>query len=322
MEYRTFGSTGLKVSRIGFGCARLGGFFSNLTRAEMQEILHQALDTGINFYDTSDMYSQGESEKVVGEAFSRQRDRVIIASKTGYVLPGQRRLISRIKPLVRPIIKKLGLKRENLPVGVRGELTQNFSPGYITQAIEQSLKRLKTDYLDLYQLHSPPTAILEQGEALETLAKLKKQGKIRFFGVSCERIEDALICLNHPGLSSLQLRFNLLDQSALEQAIPLASKNGVGIIARECFAGGLLAKSPESLKIAEVSEDPEVAPRRYQQILDYATTANQNNLSLRQQALYFILEQPGISVALLGMTTQTQLKTNLAMLTGKPPLNS
>jgi aryl-alcohol dehydrogenase-like predicted oxidoreductase len=166
MNYRSFGATKLTVSEVGFGCARLGGIFQDSTKADMLRTLHLAFDRGITFYDTADMYSQGESEILLGKAFHGRRDKVVIASKAGYCLPARRKMVARIKPLVRPIIQRAGLKRQHLPSGLRGALSQDFSAGYLLKAVDQSLKRLRTDYLDLYQLHSPPTSVLESGAFL------------------------------------------------------------------------------------------------------------------------------------------------------------
>ena len=163
MERTRFGTTDLYVSDLGFGCARLGGFFQSANKADMVRTLREALAAGITFYDTSDMYTQGESEQVLGEAFHGVRDQVVLASKFGYCLPAQRQLLSRVKPLVKPLVQRLGLRREHLPSAIRGSLAQNFSPGYVVHAVEQSLRRLKTDHLDLCQLHSPPAEVLAQG---------------------------------------------------------------------------------------------------------------------------------------------------------------
>src|SRR5438105_7956439 len=106
MHYRPFGSTGLTVSELGFGCARIGGVFQGGSRSELIALLRRAFDEGINFFDTADMYTQGESERLVGDALRGVRERVIIATKGGYVLPAQKQLISRIKPLLKPVIAR------------------------------------------------------------------------------------------------------------------------------------------------------------------------------------------------------------------------
>src|SRR5580693_1828325 len=163
VRLRAFGKTDLTVSEVGFGCARIGGIFQSDSRAFLN-LLSEARDAGINFFDTADMYSQGESEALVGRAFRRSRDRVIIASKAGYRLPGRRMFVARLKPLLRPVIKLLKLRRGQVPATVSGALSQEFSPDYLRRAVEGSLRRLRTDYLDLLQLHSPSAQVVERGD--------------------------------------------------------------------------------------------------------------------------------------------------------------
>jgi aryl-alcohol dehydrogenase-like predicted oxidoreductase len=313
MRYRTFGSTDLTVSELGFGCARLGAVFQSATRADDVRTLLRALDQGITFFDTSDMYCQGESEVTLGRAVQGRRSQVVLASKVGYCVPAQRKVIARVKPLVRPVVQRLGIKREHLPSAVRGELSQDFSAAYILQAAEQSLRRLRTDYLDLYQLHSPPRQVLESGDFLAPLEKLKRDGKIRYFGVSCETSEDALVCLQYPAIASLQIRLSLLDQSALDTVMPHARERGVALIARECFAGGLLTKPIDST----AAEDPDAkadqaSAKRYREIVE------QWRRPLPEVALQFVLAIEGISVALAGIRTEAHLRDNVRYVQGPP----
>src|SRR3981189_3313854 len=150
MNFNEFGNTGMKVSEIGFGGSRIGGFFAGKnSKGEARHVLRNALDCGINFYDTADMYAQGESESLIGTAFRRRREQVILATKGGYCLPARRNIMKRIKPLVRPLVQALGLKRTKLASGMAGALSQDFSPSHLTRALEKSLKRLQTDYVDL-----------------------------------------------------------------------------------------------------------------------------------------------------------------------------
>ena len=240
MKFNEFGTTGLKVSEIGFGGSRIGGFFADTnSNREAVNVLHQALGSGITFYDTADMYAQGESESLIGSAFRGRRGQVILATKGGYCLPAQRNFLKRVKPLVRPLVKLLGLKRNRLRASVSGALSQDFSPAYLTNALNASLKRLQTDYVDLYQLHSPGPSFLKSaafGGALETLENLKRHGKLRFYGVATEVPQDASFCLSAAGISSLQLGFGLLDLDALDAGtLTAASERGLGIIARGCF---------------------------------------------------------------------------------------
>jgi aryl-alcohol dehydrogenase-like predicted oxidoreductase len=254
MKINDFGKTGMQVSEIGFGGSRIGGFFANKNGSkEALNILQKSLDSGITFYDTADMYAQGESESLIGTAFRGRREQVVLATKGGYCLPAQRKLMQRIKPLVRPIVHALGLKRSKLPSVVSGALSQDFSPSYLTQALEASLRRLQTDYVDLYQLHSPRAPFLQSdafAEALETLEKLKGQGKLRVYGVATEVVEDAPFCLSATGISSVQLGFGLLDLEALDQGILAAAEaRGLGVIARGCFGGGLLKDGPDEAEL-------------------------------------------------------------------------
>lgn len=314
MERRHFGATDLMVSEVGFGCARLGGVFQSVSRADMQRSLRQALDAGITLYDTSDMYCQGESEELVGRAFRGRREQVVIASKVGYCLPARRKLVAKVKPLLKPVIRRLGISRRALPSGASGALTQDFTPAYIARAIEGSLRRLRTDYLDLYQLHSPPPDLLESGDFLAPLEKLQREGKIRYFGVSCETTADVLTCLRYPGISSLQLRLSLLDQSALDTAVPRAREQGVALIARECFAGGLLAKPTDTLGLEALIPDETEREAKWSEILSYASLAGQLDRTLPELALQFVRSVEGVTVTLLGMRTEAQLAANLRLL--------
>src|SRR4051812_6208938 len=133
MKLRTFGNTDLKVSEYGLGCARIGGIFQGDSKSFLR-LFAAAADSGINFYDTADMYSQGESEVLLGKAFRTRRSQVIIASKAGYCLPSRRKFVARLKPNLRPVLRALKIRRDRLPSGTRGALSQDFSPGYLRSA--------------------------------------------------------------------------------------------------------------------------------------------------------------------------------------------
>jgi aryl-alcohol dehydrogenase-like predicted oxidoreductase len=318
MKVKRFGTTDLMVSEIGFGCARLGGIFQHSSQAESIRTVRLAVDHGITFFDTADMYCQGESETVLGTALRSDRARMIIASKVGYRLPRQRSVAARLKPVLRPLIRRIGIKRENLPHMIRGTISQDFTRGYILRAVEGSLARLKTDYLDLYQLHSPPAGVLQDGEVFETLDRLRDAGKIRYYGVSCETAEDALVCLRYPGVASLQIRLSLLDRQALREAIPHAAAQGVAVIGRECFAGGLLTRAPDALGLEDCISDPDDRETKRGEIADYAKRAAQCDSSLARLALHFVLKTEGISTTLLGRRTSAHVLDNLASLETPP----
>jgi aryl-alcohol dehydrogenase-like predicted oxidoreductase len=308
------GATDLVVSEVGFGCARLGGFFGDLPRSDTIRTLRKALEAGITFFDTADMYGQGESEALLGEALRGQRHEVVLASKVGYRIPARRRLLAGIKPILRPLVRRSGLRRAQLPTTVRGTLTQDFSPHYVVAAVERSLQRLRTDYLDLYQLHSPPAAVLESGQAFLTLARLQEQGKIRHYGVSCASTGDALPCLAHGGAAAHQLRLSLHDQISLEAVVPRAAAQRVAVIARECLAGGLLARPTAPLGRAEPGAGEHERDRLQGELQGYERLAREHDRTLAETAVRFVLGVGSVSVALLGMRTEAHLAANLSSL--------
>jgi aryl-alcohol dehydrogenase-like predicted oxidoreductase len=316
VKFNEFGKTGMRVSEIGFGGSRIGGVFADKNgTSDALNVLRKALDSGITFYDTADMYAQGESESLMGAAFRGQRDRVIIATKGGFCLPARRNLIRRIKPLVRPIVQALGLKRARLPSGMSGALSQDFSPPYLTKALESSLKRLQTDYVDLYQLHSPGAEFMQSGafsEALQTLEKLKAQGKLRFYGVATEAPEDAPYCLSAPGISSLQLGFGLLDLQALDQGtLAAAAAQGLAVIARGCFAGGLLKDGLDGSQL-------KAATPKWQHIMALRSFSASKDRPVLDIAFQFCRGTPEVTVTLLGMRVESHLHENLRYLEGYP----
>ena len=312
MDQRIFGNTGVSVSALGLGCARIGGIFQK-DPGGFERLLRSAVDAGITFFDTADMYSQGESEKLLGRVLRKDRQRLVIASKAGYVLPAQRRLIGAIKPLVRPLIKLLKLRRDRLPASVRGELTQDFSPKHLRGAVEASLRRLQTDRLDFLQLHSPPAAIVARGEWLPAVEELKRAGKIRFYGVACDDVAAALAALEHPGVSSLQITINLLEQGAIDALLPAARAKNVGVIAREILANGLLIKPAAEVDLKTYCKSPEESARREQQLAAVGRLAAAAGATPAQLALQLVEHLEGVPVALIGARTPEQLAAVLEL---------
>ena len=202
-----------------------------------------------------------------------------------------------------------------MPLGISGTLSQDFSPGYLGSALEGSLKRLKTDHVDLYQLHSPSPAFMQSaafGEALETLGRLQGQGKLRFYGIATEAPQDVPFCLAAPGISSVQLGFGLLDPEALDQGtLEAARTRGLAIIARGCFGGGLLK---DTLDEAQQRE----ARPKWQSILALRAFAERTGRSLLDVAFQFCRGNPAVSVTLLGMRVESHLRDNLRHLEGLP----
>src|SRR5262245_20750548 len=177
---------------MGFGGARIGGLLAqDGGRTTSLRTLEAACDAGINFYDTADMYSQGESEILIGKAFRKKREKVFIATKGGYCLSGRKRLNQLIKPFVKPIVRAIGLRRSAVPGALTRTISQDFSPDYLRKAVEASLRRLQSDHIDLYQIHSPPPEELRGArlqDALGLLALLKAEGKIREYGIALDSV--------------------------------------------------------------------------------------------------------------------------------------
>lgn len=308
MRYRQFGKTAWRVSEIGFGGARIGGLLAqDGGRTTSLRTLEAACDAGINFYDTADIYAQGESEILIGRAFHKKRDKVLIASKGGYALPGRKKFIQTIKPFAKPIARALGLRRSSVPSVLSGTLSQDFSPDYLRKAVEASLRRLQSDYVDLYQLHSPPPEELRGArleDSLGLLRRLKAEGKIREYGVALDSVAHAQHFLNLEGISSLQLPFGLMDLEALDGVFEELSARQFGIIARGCFGGGALKESLSEADLRRV--EPKWA--RVQQIKRIAGKYQRSPL---EAALQFSLRYEAVAVNILGMRTPGHVAQNL-----------
>ncbi len=221
MRMRDFGRTGRKVSEIGFGAWAIGAAWGEVNDEEALAALHAALDSGVNFIDTADVYGDGHSEQLIAKVVKeRGGERPFIATKAGRRLPEQ---------------TVAGYSAENL---------SNY--------IERSLKNLQTETLDLVQLHCPPTDLYYHPEVFERLDKLVEQGKIRNYGVSVERVEEALKALEYPGIVSVQIIFNAFRQRPAERFFELAKETKTAIIARVPLASGLLSgKFKRDTKFAE-----------------------------------------------------------------------
>jgi aryl-alcohol dehydrogenase-like predicted oxidoreductase len=318
VRYRQFGKTGWRVSEIGFGGARIGGLLAqDGGRAASLRTLEAACDAGINLYDTADMYAQGESEVLIGKAFRKKRDKVFIATKGGYCLPGRKRLIQLIKPFAKPIVRALGLRRSAVPAALSGTISQDFSPGHLRKAVEASLRRLQSDHIDLYQLHSPPAEELRGSrlqDALGLLARLKAEGKIREYGIALDSVDDAAYCLGMEGIASLQMPFGLMDLEALDGVFERVSERQCAIITRGCFGGGALKQSLTEADLRAIEP-------KWERVLQIRRLAEQMQRSPLEAALQFSLCIERISVTILGMRTPQHLAANLQYYAAKPLSN-
>ena len=208
MKYRELGRTGWKVSEISFGAWAIGGSWGDVDDRESLAALHRSVDLGVNFFDTADVYGDGRSERLLARLRRERSEEIIIATKAG------RRLDPHIAA---------GYNRENL-----------------SAFVDRSLKNLETESLDLLQLHCPPTEVYYRPELFDVLDDLVKQGKIRFYGVSVENVEQALKAIEYPGVQTVQIIFNMFRQRPAELFFAEAKRRRVGILARVPLASGLL----------------------------------------------------------------------------------
>lgn len=208
MKYRQLGSTGLKVSELSFGTWAIGGAWGQTDDQEALKALEYAMDQGVNFFDTADVYGDGHSEELLAKATKGKEDKIHIATK-----------FCRAGDIHDP---------------------QTYSMESVTNYCENSLKRLQREQIDLFQIHCPPIEILKDGQVFQVLDRLKEQGKIRNYGVSVETVEEGLLCLEYPGVSTLQVIFNIFRQKPIKELFPEAKKKSVGILARVPLASGLL----------------------------------------------------------------------------------
>ena len=219
MNYRILGRTGWKISEVSFGAWAIGGAWGEVNDAESMAALHQAIDSGVNFIDTADVYGNGRSERLIAQLKTERREEIIVATKAGRKLPSQ---------------TVAGYSRENL-----------------TAWIEESLRNLKTEALDLVQLHCPPTDVYYHPEVFAILDDLHRSGKIQHYGVSVERVEEALKAIEFPNVKTIQIIFNCFRQRPAEVLFPQAIAKDVGILARVPLASGLLTgKFDENSKFA------------------------------------------------------------------------
>lgn len=209
MEYRTLGRTGWNISSVGFGAWGIGGdAWGQTDDRSSLDALRQALDLGVNFIDTADVYGDGHSERLIAQVLKERRERVIVATKAG----------RRLNPHV-----AAGFTRANL-----------------TGFVERSLRNLETDTLDLLQLHCPPSEVYDMPEVFAILDDLVQAGKLRYYGVSVERVDEALKAITYPNVQSVQIIFNMFRLKPAEEFFAAARERQVGILARVPLASGLL----------------------------------------------------------------------------------
>jgi aryl-alcohol dehydrogenase-like predicted oxidoreductase len=208
MRYRPLGRTGWKVSEVSFGAWAIGGAWGSVDDAESRAALEKAIDCGVNFIDTADVYGMGRSERLIAQLKRDHKEEIIVATKAG---------------------------RRLSPHTAEGYHERNLTP-----FIEDSLRNLSTDCLDLVQLHCPPTDVYYRPELFGFLDRLREAGKIRHYGVSVERVEEALKAIEYPNVQTVQIIFNCFRQRPADLFFEQAAKKQVGILARVPLASGML----------------------------------------------------------------------------------
>jgi len=302
MKYRTLGRTGWKVSEISFGAWAIGGTWGKVDDQESLAALHAALDGGVNFFDTADVYGDGHSERLLAKLKKERKETFYIASKAG----------RRLNPHTAD-----GYNRQNL-----------------TAFIERSLKNLDAEAIDLLQLHCPPVEVLYRPEVFGVLEDLVKAGKLRHYGVSVEKVEEALKAIEFPGVQTIQIIFNLFRQRPAELFFPEAQRRKVGILARVPLASGLL--SGKMTRDRQFTKDDHRNFNRHGEAFDRGETFSgvafetglraveelrallPEGATLAQLALRWILEFPAVTCAIPGAKRPAQVAENIAASDLKP----
>jgi len=305
MQYRELGRTGWKVSAISFGTWAIGAEWGAVDDRESLAALHRALDRGVNLFDSADVYGDGRSERLLAQLRDERSESFYVATKAG----------RRLDPHVAS-----GYNRQNL-----------------TAFVERSLRNLKTDTLDLLQLHSPPTPVYYMPEVFEVLDELTSAGKLRHYGVSVEKVEEALKAIEYPGVQSVQIIFNMFRQRPSELFFAEAQRRRVGILARLPLSSGMLSGklTPKS----HFAANDHRAFNRHGESFDRGETFSglDYNISLQavealrphvptgstmaQMALRWILMFPAVTCAIPGAKRPEQVDEN-ARAADLPPLTT
>jgi aryl-alcohol dehydrogenase-like predicted oxidoreductase len=304
MQYRDLGRTGIRVSAIGFGAWAIGGAagasgtplgWGRTSDDESLAAIRRARDLGVTFFDTADSYGFGRSESLLGIVLSRRRNEVVIATKVGIVRTAA------------------------------GEMRKDFSKQHIFLAVDGSLKRLRTDYIDLYQTHNPTLDDLRREEIQEAMEMLQDAGKIRSWGISISTPEEGMEIVERGWAHTLQVLYNILNQVPARELFPAAQAKGYGIIARVPLASGLLTGKfrPDSQFAADDVRQNFLTQRRLQEAVDNVDEAKAiiggSARNLAEAALRFVLAHEAVSTTIPGARSVHQVETNAAAAEGTLP---
>lgn len=294
MRHRDLGSTGIKVSEISFGTWAIGGSWGDVDELVAQDALARAIDEGVNFFDTADVYGGGRAERLLARA-TKGRD-IAIATK-----------FCRGADITDPA---------------------TYTYASIRQFCEASLSRLEREAIDLYQIHCPPHAILQQGDVFGALDRLKQEGKILHYGVSVETVEEGLTALRYPGVEALQVIFNLFRQKPAAQLFSQAAARQVGILVRLPLASGLLTgkfhpedtfpeddhrnfnQNGESFNVGETFAGLPFA--KGVQLADQLRWIAEGRGNMARASMRWILDHAEVSCVIPGFKNVAQVDDNLA----------
>ncbi|HEX2061244.1 MAG TPA: aldo/keto reductase [Thermoanaerobaculia bacterium] len=297
MHYRKLGNTGITVSEIGFGGWAIGGRadaggtpvgWGGSSDEEALAAIRRARELGVTFFDTADTYGFGRSESLLGIVLSRRRNDVVIATKVGVARDAD------------------------------GRLKKDFSRNHIQHAVDGSLKRLRTDFIDLYQLHNPTFEELRRDDIHEAMDRLQEVGKIRFWGVSVTTPEEGIEIINRGWGYTLQVLYNVLNQAPAAELFPLAKEKGYGIIARVPLASGLLTGKyrPDTRFPNDDVRQNFCTPKRLEEVIPRVDEAKSiiggTARTLTEGALRFVLANDAVSTTIPGMRNVRQVEMNVA----------
>ena len=296
MHYRELGRTGWKVSTISFGAWAIGGTWGNVQDEESLAALHRALDLGVNFFDTADVYGDGRSEQLLARLRKERREPFYVATKAG----------RRLDP----------------------HLAAGYTKENITAFVESSLKNLEVEALDLLQLHCPPSEVYYMPETFDALDGLMKAGKLRHYGVSVEKVEEALKAMEYPNVQTVQIVFNMFRQRPTDLFFGEAERHQVGVLARLPLSSGMLTGKMTRTSTFE-SGDHRQGNRNGEwfdrgetfsgldyeiglQAVDELRSLRPEGMTLTQMALRWILMFPAVTCAIPGAKRPSQVEENVS----------
>ena len=295
MKYRQLPRTDLELSEVGFGVWTVAtDWWGKRTEAEQSSLLENALEAGINFFDTADTYGEGYGEEVLAKFLGHRRNEIIIATKFGY-----------------------DFYDKSVPRVGHQERPQKFERDFIKFACEQSLRRLDTDHIDLYQLHNPKAEALDRDEVFETLEQLQFEGKIRYYGAALGPdigwFEEGEMSMRQRHLDSVQIIYSILEQEPALDFFPIAEEENIGLLSRVPHASNML--TGVQLEIPTFDENDHRALRKAEWMRESMLKVErvqflvqEGERSMGQAAINFVLAQPTIVSVLPNITSLDDLK--------------